>query len=64
MPTEFQATVKEKKKKVQKLHYKELGIRVDSPKQGYGSTNDDNTARIFFDSPKIVAEITGIFRFL
>lgn len=36
-----------------------LGILVDIPKQGYGSTNDGNTARKFFANIDQVAEITG-----
>lgn len=38
---------------------------VDAPKQGYGNTNDGNTARTFFN-PKnldVVAEITGKIKF-
>ena len=30
------------------------------PKQGFGSTNDGNTARRFFDDPELSASITGV----
>lgn len=39
---------------------KELGILVDQPKPGYGSTNTGNTARVFFQHAKQSAKITGI----
>ena len=39
---------------------KELGILVDQPKSGYGSTNIGNTARVFFKNFKKSAKITGI----
>lgn len=38
----------------------ELGILVDQPKPGYGSTNTGNTARIFFENHKKSAEVTGL----
>lgn len=38
----------------------ETGLVVDQPKQGFGSSNDGNTARRFFENPKKSAEITGI----
>lgn len=39
---------------------KELGILVDQPKLGYGSTNTGNTARTFFKEYKKSAKITGV----
>ncbi|XP_071580634.1 uncharacterized protein [Temnothorax nylanderi] len=39
---------------------KELGLIVDKPKPGYGSTNDGNTARRFFENSRISAAITGV----
>jgi hypothetical protein len=36
-----------------------LGLIVDQPKQGFGSTNDGNTARRFFQKSLISAGITG-----
>lgn len=37
-----------------------MGLLIDVVKQGHGSTNDGNTARRFFASPNVTAEITGI----
>jgi hypothetical protein len=37
-----------------------LGILVGQPKPGLGSTNDGNTARIFFRNPEVSAEVTGL----
>lgn len=33
---------------------------IDFPKQGFGNSNDGNTARRFFKNPKLAAEITGV----
>jgi hypothetical protein len=33
---------------------------VDFVKQGFGTTNDGNTARRFFENPEITAKITGL----
>ena len=33
---------------------------VDVPKQGYGSSNDENIARRFFENSRVSASITGI----
>lgn len=38
----------------------ETGLVVDQPKQSFGTSNDGNTARRFFENPKKSAEITGI----
>ena len=37
-----------------------MGLIVDKIKPGYGSTNDENTARTFFKNVEISSEITGI----
>lgn len=37
-----------------------MGLIVDVPKQGSGTSNDGNTARRFFCDPQLTAEITGI----
>lgn len=37
-----------------------MGLTVDQPKPGFGSTNDGNTARKFFSNPQLSAEITGV----
>lgn len=37
-----------------------MGLIVDKPKPGFGNSNDGNTARRFFRSPELSAEITGL----
>ena len=37
-----------------------LGLIVDRPKPGYGSSDDGNTARRFFQNAAISAEVTGV----
>lgn len=37
-----------------------MGLIVDKPKPGFGTTNDGNTARRFFSYPSASAAITGI----
>lgn len=49
-----------RKVKIQKDLKSELSIIVDVVKQGYGTTNDGNTARSFFCKPELVAEILEI----
>lgn len=48
------------KKVIQKGFRLQLGLIVDRPKPGYGSTNDGNTARRFFENSSISATITGV----
>ncbi|EFN76641.1 hypothetical protein EAI_08356, partial [Harpegnathos saltator] len=48
------------KTKIQEEFRKHLGLIIDKPKPGYGSTNDENTARRFFEDSSISAEITGV----
>lgn len=48
------------KKRIQDLFFKEMGLVVDRPKPGFGSTNDGNTARRFFENPSKSSEITGV----
>ena len=48
------------KKNIQTRFKKELGLIIDRPKPGFGSTNDGNTARRFFESYELSAAITGI----
>ncbi|KAK4883251.1 hypothetical protein RN001_006570 [Aquatica leii] len=38
----------------------ELGLIIDKPKPGYGSSNNGNTARRFFENAAVSSEITGI----
>lgn len=49
-----------RKKQVQMALKSELSINVDFVKQGYGTTNDGNTARSFFSKPDVVGRILGI----
>lgn len=51
--------VETRKKEIQKEFKQKLGLLVDKPKPGYGSTNDGNTARRFFYNAETSAEITG-----
>jgi hypothetical protein len=52
--------LKPTKKNVQQGFKERLGLIIDQPKQGYGSSNDGNTARRFFSNYSISAEITGV----
>ena len=47
------------KKTIETRFLNELSLRVDFPKQGFGTTNDGNTARRFFENQSKSAEITG-----
>jgi len=37
-----------------------MGLIVDQPKPGFGSTNDGNTTRRFFENSSTSASITGV----
>ena len=52
--------VDERKKQIQKNFLEKLGLLVDKPKPGFGSTNDGNTARRFFENTELSSEVTGI----
>jgi hypothetical protein len=45
---------------VQQGFKERLGLIIDQQKQGYGSSNDGNTARRFISNYSISAEITGV----
>jgi hypothetical protein len=49
-------SVKDTKAKIQKAFKSELGLLVDFPRQGFGSTNDGNTSRRFFENPDVSQE--------
>lgn len=49
-----------RKKQIQDDLKLQLSITVDVVKQGYGTTNDGNTARRFFSNPAIVSNILGL----
>lgn len=52
--------MEERKKCIQQRFLSEMALRVDFPKHGYGSSNDGNTARRFFENIEKSSEITGI----
>lgn len=49
-----------RKLSIQNSFREKMGLIVDIPKPGFGTTNDGNTARRFFANPKLSSEITGI----
>lgn len=51
--------IHDRKRIIQKAFSSKLGLIVDRPKHGYGSTNDGNTARRFFENSTVSASITG-----
>lgn len=53
-------SVNTRKRNIQKGFRLQLGLIVDQPKQGFGSTNDGNTARRFFENSTISSSITGV----
>ncbi|KAK5647865.1 hypothetical protein RI129_002757 [Pyrocoelia pectoralis] len=52
--------VKERKQLIIKNLKSEMSLLVDIPKQGYGTTNDGNTARKFFREYALSSSITGL----
>ncbi|CAH1995253.1 unnamed protein product [Acanthoscelides obtectus] len=59
---ENKAIVEANKKRIQAEFRANLSLIVDKPKPGYGSSNDGNTARIFFHNPQTSSDITGVDR--
>lgn len=57
---ENNAVFADTKNRIQKEFRERLGLLVDYVRQGYGTTNDGNTARKFFANVDVSAEITGI----
>lgn len=57
---EAKEIVSQRKSFIQSEFKKKLSLLVDKPKPGFGSTNDGNTARRFFQNAETSAEITGI----
>lgn len=53
-------SVENRKKILQAAFKKEMGLNVDKPKAGSGTSNDGNTARHFFEKYEQSAKITGI----
>ncbi|XP_024875226.1 uncharacterized protein LOC112456728 [Temnothorax curvispinosus] len=58
--TEEKQITQDRKKIIQKGFKQQLGLIIDRPKPGYGSTNDGNTARRFFKNTSVSASITGV----
>lgn len=58
--TEEKESVANRKKIIQAAFKKEMGLNVDKPKAGSGTSNDGNTARHFFEKYQQSAKITGI----
>ncbi|XP_059223235.1 uncharacterized protein LOC131997013 [Stomoxys calcitrans] len=52
--------VSETKSQIQKKIKEQLGLIVDKVKNGYGTTNDGNSARTFFSNIEIASKITGV----
>lgn len=52
--------VAKNKARIQKEFKDRCGLIVDTPKPGFGNTNDGNTARRFFKNAELSAEITKI----
>lgn len=59
MPKLHKEKVEERKKPIQNKFRQQMRLLVDVPKQGFGTSNDGNTARRFFESTELAAEITG-----
>ena len=50
-----------RKKKIQKLFFKKMGLNIDMPRDsGHGTSNDGNTARRFYERPDIVSKILNV----
>nr|XP_012566690.2 uncharacterized protein LOC105850829 [Hydra vulgaris] len=58
--SEQKESVKERKAFIQKKFREELSLIVDMPKQGFGNTNDGNTARRAFEESITFSEIIGV----
>ena len=52
--------VNERKAQIREKLISEMGLLVDIPKPGFGTTHDGNTARRFFKQPFLAGSITGI----
>lgn len=57
---EEKTKVADAKKRIQLQLHSRLGLIVDKPKPGFGSSNDGNTARRFMENAAVVAEICQI----
>ena len=57
---ENKSIVEANKKRIQAEFKAKMSLTVDKPKPGYGSSNDGNTARKFFQNPQTSSEITRV----
>ena len=57
---EDRSVMAERKKKIQELFRSQLGLKVDQPKPGYGTSNDGNTARRAFNDETKFSKICGL----
>lgn len=48
------------KQRIQKEFLEKLGLHVDKPRQGGGTSTDGNTARVIFQHAEEVSQITGV----
>lgn len=55
---EEKTIVREDKRRTNFLFKERVGILIDVPKHGPGSSNNGNTARRFFQDPEAASEIT------
>ena len=55
-----QEIIKERKSLIQRAFKSELHLNIDCPKPGFGSSNDGNTARRFFENSTVSARILGV----
>ena len=53
-------TIADRKKAIQKGFKDVLGLKIDFPKQGFGNTNDGNTARGFFQDESLCTQNLGV----
>ncbi|XP_039968790.1 uncharacterized protein LOC126764095 [Bactrocera neohumeralis] len=54
------ASVKQRSEEVRQKFKNQMGLIIDTPKPGYGNSNDGNTARRFFMNPDLSGGITGL----
>lgn len=57
---EHKEEIKNRKMEIQKKFKDEMGLIIDRPKPGFGTSNDGNTARRFFKNHEKSATITGL----
>ena len=55
--SEEKLVITDRKRNIQAAFKKEMHLIVDKPKQGFGNSNDGNTARRFFENTAVSAKI-------